>query len=126
MQPVLAPGGGLAQEPHRPQVDQVAVTGVGDRPQVHVVGGDLPAQQLHQRERLRVEAREHEYLAARPAQPGDARVEELGQRVRVPAGTKNVVAAARQAHQPDTVRSGAVRSGVGEQVYRGGNLLAND
>jgi hypothetical protein len=106
MQPVLAPGGRVAQEPHRPQVDQVALTGVGDRPQVHVVGGDLSAQQLHQRERLRVEAREHEHLAARPAQPGDARVEKLGQRVRIPAGTNNVVAAARQAHQPDAVRSG--------------------
>jgi len=96
VQPVRRPGVELAQEPHRPQVDQVAAAGVGDRAQVHVVGRDPAPQQPHDREPDQVGPGEQEHPAAGRAEPGDRAVEDLGQRVRVTAGADDVVAAGRQ------------------------------
>ena len=72
VQPVRAPRPRVAQRPHRPQVDQVAAAGVGDSPQVHVVGGDPAAQQPDDREHARVEAGEDEHPAADGLQPATA------------------------------------------------------
>ena len=58
MEPVRVPGPDVLQVAHGPQVDQVTTLAIGDRAQVHVVGGDPAAQQPDDREHPRVEAGE--------------------------------------------------------------------
>ena len=98
MQPVRAPGAGVLQRPHGPQVDQVAPGIVGDAAQVHVVRRDPAAQQPDHREHARIEAGEDDHPAACRLQLGHGRLELRGECVHV-GPAEDVVPARGQADQ---------------------------